>query len=49
MYPCPSCGKQTDGTWSEGGAKWDLCEECMEREGLLSRNNEERSERVVGE
>jgi len=28
---CTQCGRPTDGTWSEGGAKWALCEECFER------------------
>ena len=29
---CTQCGRPTDGTWSEGGAKWALCEECFEEE-----------------
>jgi len=29
---CPRCGRPTSGTWSEGGAKWALCEECFEEE-----------------
>ena len=29
---CESCGKETDGTWSEGGALWHLCEDCFEKE-----------------
>lgn len=31
MKPCPSCGKPTDGTWTEGGLRWDLCPDCSER------------------
>lgn len=26
---CPRCGAPTDGSWSEGGAKWALCPECL--------------------
>ena len=28
---CEVCGKETSGTWSEGGAKWSMCEDCMTR------------------
>ena len=31
MHKCPDCGKDTNGSWSEGGAKWALCESCMDR------------------
>jgi len=26
---CENCGKETNGTYSEGGIKWAICEECM--------------------
>jgi len=29
---CSQCGRLTSGTWSEGGARWALCEECFEAE-----------------
>ena len=33
---CANCGKPSEGTWSEGGAKWALCEECF---NLIFRDN----------
>lgn len=29
MHNCPKCGIETDGSWSEGGIKWAVCEDCM--------------------
>lgn len=26
---CPRCGKETQGSYSEGGIRWALCEDCM--------------------
>ena len=26
---CPRCGKETKGSYSEGGILWVLCEDCM--------------------
>lgn len=26
---CPRCGKETEGSYSEGGILWTLCEDCM--------------------
>ena len=26
---CPRCGKKTEGSYSEGGTLWALCEDCM--------------------
>ena len=31
MHNCPNCGKPTEGHISEGGIKWAICEDCMER------------------
>ena len=28
-WRCPRCGKPTSGSWSEGGLKWAICDECM--------------------
>jgi hypothetical protein len=28
-HPCPRCGKQTEGSYSEGGIKWAICNDCM--------------------
>ena len=28
-HPCPQCGQPTTGTYSEGGIKWAICEDCM--------------------
>ena len=33
-HKCPYCGKPTSGTWSEGGLKWDICQDCMDAEKL---------------
>ena len=32
MHECPNCGAQTEGSWSEGGVKWAICDTCMEKE-----------------
>jgi hypothetical protein len=29
---CAQCARPTGGTWSEGGARWALCEDCFEGE-----------------
>lgn len=34
MHECPGCGKMTDGSWSEGGLKWDICGDCMSKERI---------------
>jgi hypothetical protein len=44
MHNCPRCGQATDGTWSEGGFKWAICEECMEQEFAKRPLSEERKE-----
>ena len=31
-YPCPRCGQETEGSYSEGGAKWAICEDCMSKD-----------------
>ena len=31
MHNCPECGKPTEGSWSEGGIKWAVCEDCLEK------------------
>lgn len=31
-HPCPRCGNSTDGSWSEGGLKWAICDNCMNEE-----------------
>ena len=30
--PCPPGGRPTTGTYSQGGIKGDICEDCMQRE-----------------
>lgn len=25
---CEKCGRETGGSWSEGGVKWAICEDC---------------------
>lgn len=43
MHQCPRCGNPTDGAYSQGGLKWAICDECMEREwGQQEREQEER-------
>jgi len=32
MHKCPKCGKETEGSYSEGGFKWAICEDCMYKE-----------------
>jgi len=29
MHACPRCGQQTEGSYSEGGLLWAICEDCM--------------------
>lgn len=29
QHKCPRCGTPTSGSWSEGGIKWAICEDCM--------------------
>jgi len=29
---CPRCGRETEGTYSEGGLLWAICEDCMREE-----------------
>jgi hypothetical protein len=31
-HSCPRCGTQTTGAWSEGGARWALCQGCLEEQ-----------------
>ena len=31
-YPCPRCGQPTTGAFSEGGLRWAICEDCMEKD-----------------
>lgn len=38
-HDCPDCGEQTYGTYSEGGLKWSICENCMAK--LKSQNSAE--------
>lgn len=40
---CPRCGAPTDGSWSEGGAKWALCAECLAAPTLLTAESAERA------
>jgi len=32
MHNCPRCGKETDGSYSLGGVKWAICDDCMAKE-----------------
>ena len=29
-HECPKCGKETEGTFSESGILWAICEDCMQ-------------------
>lgn len=40
---CPQCGEPTEGSWSEGGAKWALCAECLAAPTLLAAESAERA------
>ena len=44
-YPCPRCGQLTTGSWSEGGCRWAICEDCHERDRLDARLERERLDR----
>lgn len=39
---CENCGQETEGTCSEGGAKWALCPDCFDREINVSDKQKER-------
>ena len=41
MHQCPECGKETSGSWSEGGLKWALCEDCMDWKEKQARRERE--------
>lgn len=41
LHPCPRCGRPTSGAWSEGGAKWAICEKCMEDEHNQTQEGDE--------
>jgi len=30
MHNCPRCGQSTSGSYSEGGLKWAICDDCMD-------------------
>lgn len=32
MHMCPRCGRLTAGSYSAGGLKWAICDECMQEE-----------------
>ncbi len=34
MHNCPRCGQLTSGSWSEGGLKWAICDDCMNADRL---------------
>jgi hypothetical protein len=35
MHNCPICGKLTEGTFSESGVRWMICDDCMEVERII--------------
>jgi len=41
-YKCPRCGKLTIGSYSEGGIRWAICEDCMRK---LEKENEDKESR----
>lgn len=40
MHKCPSCGKPTEGSFSEGGVHFAICEECYDKEYKERKRNE---------
>ena len=30
MHECPNCGQMTEGAFDEDGARWDVCEDCLQ-------------------
>jgi len=31
-HACPRCGQSTSGSYSEGGCRWAMCDDCMNAE-----------------
>jgi NMD protein affecting ribosome stability and mRNA decay len=31
-WPCPRCGRPTTGAYTEGGARWALCADCLQED-----------------
>jgi len=46
MHECPRCGEMTDGSWSEGGLKWAICEECMRQEREAAEYERREAEKI---
>jgi hypothetical protein len=32
MHKCPRCNNDTEGSYSEGGLLWAICDDCMQQE-----------------
>ena len=47
-HPCPRCGKATQGSYSEGGLLWAICDTCMTADREVARNDEQRWRQAPG-
>ena len=41
MHNCPICGEKTEGSYSEGGIHFDICEECYREKYQEERRNKD--------
>ena len=37
MHACPRCGRLTNGSMSEGGLRWAICDDCMDDDRIVIR------------
>jgi len=41
VHNCPVCGEKTEGSYSEGGIHFDICEECYREKYQEERRNKD--------
>jgi hypothetical protein len=46
-HKCPRCGKETEGSFSAGGIKWAICEDCQEAELLEWEASEQQAQAYI--
>lgn len=53
MWNCPRCGQPTEGSFSEGGSHFAICEECMSHQEEKNRDARRQglsaTRKIVGE
>lgn len=47
VHNCPICGEKTEGSYSEGGIHFDICEECY-REKYQEERRKKNGNRKLG-